>query len=289
MEETNNFELVNLGKADDIKKDIYKSSTLHPDTLFTFMDKVDYLIEIIENKSIPARYCDEDISYLGIDTIKKVAIPMRCFCDIKLHELEEHVEFYGKCGIAFSKKWGMKNGIQPIHYINPKSNLKLDFSEVFNSAITYADEESTELQKKLTDFILHELMYYKSDSGLIERRHGKDSPKKPGEVNFVEKCFTDECEWRFIADVKSIGYEPIILGEEASNKDYRDTLSASLKAYPDIALQFDYLEIKYLIVEDNADCEKLLNAINKTDDLNSVEKSKLVSKIIIWNESKGDF
>lgn len=289
MEERKELEQLDVGKAEKVEADTHTPSTLHPDTLFNFMDKVEYLVEILENKSIPARYCDEDISYLGIDAIKKVAIPMRCFCDIKLHELEEHVEFYGKCGIAFSKKWGMKNGIQPLHYINPNSKLKMDFSEAFNSAIVQVDEETTDLQNQLTDFMLHELMYYKPDSGLIEKRYSKDSPEKQGGVKYVEKCFTDECEWRFIAEVKSIGYEPIIFGEEASNKDYRNTLSASLKIHPDIALQFDYSEIKYLIVEDNSDYERLLEAILNLDDLDNVEKNKLISKVIIWNESKGDF
>lgn len=288
MEEIKELQQLDLGKPEKVETDAHTPSTLHPDTLFNFMNKVEYLIEILENKSIPARYCEEDISYLEIDAIKKVAIPMRCFCDIKLHELEEHVEFYGKCGIAFSKKWGMKNGIQPLHYINPKSNLKLDFSEVFNSAITHVDKEATDLQNQLTDFILHELMYYKPDSGLIEKRYGKDSLENQEEVN-VEKCFTDECEWRYIADVKLLGYEPIILGEEASNADYRNMLSASLKSYPEVALQFDYTEIKYLIVEDKSDYEKLLESILKLSKLNSTERNKLISKIIIWNESKGDF
>ena len=271
---------LSLGKVDKLETIEHTPSSLHPDTLFNFMDKVDYLIEIIENKSIPARYCDEDISYLGVETIKKVAIPMRCFCDIKLHDLQEHIDFYGTCGIALQKKWGMDNGVQPLHYINPQSYLRRDFSEVFNSAIDHVNEESTELQNQLTDFILHELMYYKPDSGEAENR-------RTGKIE--QKCFTDECEWRFIADVKSIDYEPIILGEEASNADYRNMLSASLKTHPEIALQFDYTEIKYLIVEDNADYERLLVSIQKLEGLSEMEKNKLISKIIIWNESKGDF
>ena len=93
------------------------SSTLQPDTLFHFMERVEWLIEIIKNKHMPARYCQEDIRYLSINGIERIAVPMRCFCDIRLHDLPAHIEYYGACGIAFPKQWGMKKGIQPIHYI----------------------------------------------------------------------------------------------------------------------------------------------------------------------------
>lgn len=39
---------------------------------------------------ISPRYCSEDIEYLKIDGIKKMAYPMRCFCDISLPTLDEY-------------------------------------------------------------------------------------------------------------------------------------------------------------------------------------------------------
>ncbi|MBS5697337.1 MAG: hypothetical protein KHW82_14505 [Lachnospiraceae bacterium] len=59
---------------------------------------------------------------------------MICFCDITVNRLEEHMNLYGKYGIAFSKSWGIEKGIQPLQYVNRNSILCQDFSEAFNSS-----------------------------------------------------------------------------------------------------------------------------------------------------------
>ena len=83
------------------------------DTLFHFIEKIEYLIPILERDALIPRYCVETIEYLKIP-YKNIAYPMLCFCDINLHKIHEHVEFYGGYGIAFSKQWGIAKGIQPV-------------------------------------------------------------------------------------------------------------------------------------------------------------------------------
>lgn len=100
-------------------------------TLFRFFTKKEYLFNVIKNSALNPRYYVENVEYLNIER-KKVAYPMICFCDINLHKISGHIDFYGKYGIAFSKEWGKMKGIQPIQYINPNSILSKDFSEVFN-------------------------------------------------------------------------------------------------------------------------------------------------------------
>ena len=95
----------------------YISSAIQADTLFTFTTKVKDLCDYIKWGYIPARYCVEDVSYLKLD-FEKIGMPMKCFCDIRLHELKFHLDCYGYYGIAFSKEWGMRNKLQPVHYIN---------------------------------------------------------------------------------------------------------------------------------------------------------------------------
>ena len=123
------------------------------------MEKVEWLIDIIEQKRIPARYCNEDVKYLKIQTIKYLSIPMRCFCDIKLHQLNDHIDYYGACGIAFSKEWGMKNYIQPIHYLNPDSRLTKESSMVLSDVINKTYKRETVLQKELKLNISKTLMF----------------------------------------------------------------------------------------------------------------------------------
>ena len=101
---------------------------------------------MLKNKMISPRYCSEDIEYLKIDGIKKIAYPMRCFCDINLQKLDYHMSWYGNYGIAFEKSWGMQNDIQPVHYLNENSTLRKDISDTFQRILKEGDKEETETQ-----------------------------------------------------------------------------------------------------------------------------------------------
>lgn len=59
----------------------------------------------------------------------------------------------------------MKNGIQPIQYINPESNLRKDFSVVFNQILDDDSSGTDSLGDMMKSFMLHELMYYKPYEG----------------------------------------------------------------------------------------------------------------------------
>lgn len=85
-------------------------STMQADTLFTFTDKLEYITNYLRSSAIFPRYCMENIEYLNIANMRRIAIPMKCFCDITLHRLCTHLEWYGYYGLAFFKEWGMKRG-----------------------------------------------------------------------------------------------------------------------------------------------------------------------------------
>lgn len=254
-------------------------SSIRPDTLFSFMSKVKYLKEYITLKCIPARYCEERISYLKVSDLQTAYIPMKCFCDIKMHDLAEHMEFYGYYGIAFSKSWGIEKGLQPIQYMNINSPLAKDLSTTFNHSISDDTPNETGLQQELKNYMLHQLMYIKPESG---------STRKKGQKDIISKCFADECEWRFIPDLSELKYDPFIIFDENSDESYIKNLNDSLKVYSKFALQFEYEDIKYLIVKNDDDFKQLVDTIMVLNIENFV-KAKLISKIIIWEDSKGDF
>ena len=129
-------QFVSLGKAKRTreKRNKHIPSKIQADTLFTFMTDYEYLLSVLRSQLISPRYCEEDIKYLKIKGIKRSAYPMKCFCDINMHRLEEHLSWYGYYGVAFTKEWGMRNGIQPIQYINPNSALCKDFSQAFSAS-----------------------------------------------------------------------------------------------------------------------------------------------------------
>jgi hypothetical protein len=66
-----------------------------------------------------------------------------CFCDILPEQSDYHRSVYGNYGIAFTKRWGIQNGITPIRYIHEQStgakkeyyNVKNDLREARKALI----------------------------------------------------------------------------------------------------------------------------------------------------------
>lgn len=254
-------------------------STIQADTLFTFTTELGYLITMIKSGMLSPRYCDEDIRYLKIPQLKKIAYPMKCFCDINMHKLDIHLEWYGYYGLAFSKEWGMNKGIQPIQYINPGSNLCKDFATAFSAALKVDSKKETVSQSRMKNFLLHEMMYYKPYAGKIKNRNtGK----------MKRKCFTDECEWRFIPDVTVEGFEQVYYDEKIFNAGVLNDISNSMSGIANVSLKYDYSDLKYVIVKTFTDFEVLVKEIISLE-LDKSIKHQLISKIIVWEISKGDF
>ncbi len=277
----NHQECFNLGKAKvlDSPNSVHISSKIQADTLFTFMTHLEFLITSVKQSMLSPRYCEEDVSYLNINEIKKLAFPMKCFCDINMHKLDEHLDWYGFYGLAFPKEWGMKNRIQPVQYINPDSYLCEDFFEAFSAALKVKSLEGDSAQSKMKNFLLHEIFYYKPYSGKIENRNTKQ---------IEEKCFTDECEWRFVPNVTSKDYYQVIYNDNVLNSGTLIDLSNSMLGIPEISLKFNYSDLKYIIVKSVADFEKLTKEIINLN-LDQIVEHELISKIIIWDKSRGDF
>lgn len=255
-------------------------SSVQADTLFTFTTDLDFLLPCIEKAMLSPRYCIEDIKYLKLTNLKKIAYPMKCFCDINLHRIAEHLAWYGYYGLAFSKEWGMKKKIQPIQYINPDSDLRKDFSSAFKTALKADVATESNTQRLLKDYLLHEMMYYKPYSGIIKNRNTEKRSRK---------CFTDECEWRYIPDVSVAGFEQVLFDEDILNAGNITTdLSNAMFGIPEISLEFNYEDIKYIIIKDSADFNILTKAILALD-IADETKHELISKTIVWDNSKGDF
>lgn len=276
-----NVKQVTLEKATATKATPRKHvpSTVQADTLFTFTSHVDYLIATIKIGMISPRYCAEDLTYLKIKGFKKMAFPMKCFCDINMHKLEDHLSWYGYYGLAFSKEWGMQRKIQPIQYINPDSELCKDFSAAFSAALKADPAKQSKAQCMMKNYLLHQLMYYKPYSGMFENRNTKKR---------IRKCFTDECEWRFIPNVSVAGFQPVYYDQTIINAGGLVDMSNAMSGIPEISLKFDYADVKYIIVREHSDFAKLCTAISELG-LDTNAEHTLISKIIVWENSRGDF
>ena len=123
------------------------------------------------------------------------------------------------------------------------------------------------------------MMYYKPYEGKMKNRN-------TGKIE--NKCFTDECEWRFIPDVTVAGFEQAYYDETIFNAGVLNDISNSMAGISEISLGFDYSDIKYIIVKTKEDFEKLTSEIVSLK-LEEMIEHQLISKIIVWDISRGDF
>lgn len=252
-----------------IRDDNYTPPIQSADTLFHFVSKLEYISQIIERFAFVPRYCVEDIDYLNIN-LKQSAYPMICFCDINLHRLHDHIHFYGGdgYGIAFEKRWGIKQAIQPVQYINPNSPLANDFKIAFNESI------ASDLNQPAQDYLLTQMLFLKPIQGTMVRNKSS-----------VFKNFTDECEWRFIPDLRESEFPQVILEQDLFSSQ---TWNKAMESREDYWLKFQPDDVKYIILKSRDEIEDIIKILDdKKLDTKSI--NRLISKILIWEEMERDF
>jgi hypothetical protein len=101
------------------------------------------------------------------------------------------------------------------------------------------------------------------------------------------KNYMDESEWRYVFDMEKecSDCKQIYPSDEESTIL---NLNLSLQQKDSSSLTFKYSDIKYIILKDKEDFLKIIETINNIS-INKTEKNLLISKIIIWNDSKEDF
>lgn len=284
-------------------------------TLFHFMKERQFLTDILDRKALVPRYCNEDIPYLNIEIagkkINKISILQKCFCDMPFHKLSEknkisvvddeitesekehiensssHTDFYGEYAVAFSKRWGEENGLQPVVYVNSKSDYTETFKDYINDSLC-----SEELGDVVFYYILSRLAYIKPLRGGMERY--LESGKKVK----VMKNFHDEKEWRYVPSQSVLSENNIqnIIVSEAIIEE-KDNISNELqnREYQNIWLKFEYADIKYIIVPNPAERIELINYINSLPNSKfgdkdvEIQKGILISRILVLSEIKGDW
>lgn len=281
--------------------------------VINFMSKLEYLKELLLKKAIIPRYCKENIDYLEIindgERIKEIAVLQKCFCDIPFHKITEtfkiepigknfdklddfekyrflreknsHPDFYGNYAIAFSKDWAERKCLQPIQYVNEKSDYVKDLKRTINFVLNEND---------LPDICVYDIMrricYIKPVRGLMYRQFKKLKI-------YIKKNFHDECEWRYVPSNEALSE----CHKEAfhTNTEYIDTINMSLKneRYEKLWLKFTYDDIRYLIVANSNDRIDLIEYIVGLPDScfsgnAMLQRYILISKIMVLDEIRKD-
>lgn len=260
----------------------YINSKQSANVLFKFMKEFKYLKDILIKKAILPRYYEETIDYLDIKSLDKIVFPMICFCDINLSKLEDHVHYYGKFGIGFNKSWAIKNGVQPIHYINKNSYIKNDISSIFSKALD--DLSNNRLNNELSsneymNYILSHLLFMKPVIGKMRR-----------EGDYDTKNFTDEKEWRFIPKIEEKhGIDLIIPIAYIENEKAYNAYSDGITQIEELWLKFEINDIEYLMVENEKYRKQLIEFIMEIENIDEMNKYILISKIVVYDIMNKDW
>lgn len=179
----------------------------------------------------------------------------------------------------FQKSGVCEKKIKSIQYLNPESELRKDISDAFTAALKDKTDNQTQTQKKLQNYILYQIMCCNPYSRkFLNGRTNKQS----------KKCYADECEWRFVSDVSAAGYPPVIFDKDILNSGNTTLMSNAMDGLTQISLTFDYSDVKYTIVNNESDLQKNTEEIEKFK-VSETEKHSLISKVIVWENSKEDF
>lgn len=278
------LDFLDIGRQDrsTIGRRKHVPSTVQPDTLLHFVSKFEYLRSTLKRREIMPRYCKENFRYLNLGAVKDLAFPMSCFCDIGLQKLESHMECYGGFGVAFPKAWCIEQGFQPVHYLNDKAPLAVDVRRAFKASQRTLGRSALGEEEILANYLLHQLMYFKPYQGMMEyrvdgRRH--------------RKCFTDECEWRYIPDLSEEEL-PMVIVDDWKINNYLHDFSKALSSYPNASIKFNYDDLKYVMIDNASTFADLLSEIDKwrqDGEISESDANRLLSKVLVWDEIRGDF
>lgn len=240
-------------------------------TLFHFTKTKENLFAILKNEFKPT-FCLEKIHYGR--SVWKYAIPMVCFCDIRLSQIKVHIETYGVYGIGMSKEWAERKGLNPVIYLNRNSHLSNNLSAI---KLSLSEVLRTPDNEKVGTYLgfLYVLRYLKNYKG----KFLKD------EVRNADVIYYNEREWRYVPTTHVISSADVLSENDYLNKDTREYFSSLLPA-----LSFEPNDIKYIIVDRESEIEETINTIRKI-------KSKypppvvdiLTSRIVTSEQIKNDF
>lgn len=206
-------------------------------SIIHYTDNFDALKNILSD-GFKIKYCLEKLK-VG-DLTSNAAHPMISFCDIPLSGSQQHFDSYGKYGIGLTKEWAVKNGVNPVIYIDENSL----FAKSIHSLLKERRNSQSNLNDEQKKEILKIKSYAKNYSGKLECKKKKRNNYK----------FYDEREWRLIPNEKTLDGK-LFLVNALSFKHNKEYYNEKIK---DIRIKFTLDDISYIIVEKTQDIPNLI-------------------------------
>lgn len=230
-------------------------------------------LTLILKEGFKIKYCVETLHLSSTLGSSKAAHPMISFCDIPLTNSKQHYDVYGKYGIGLTKEWAMKNGVNPVLYIDKNSLFAASLYEL----IKERRKKESNLTPKQKEEILKIKSYAKNYSGLLKRKT----------VNNPNYKFYDEREWRLVPK-----------REEMNNASFSIILTEFLKdqekynnKIADCRFKFKVNDISYIILEFTSEIPDMVGFLrtNLSDRCTANELDILFCKIRSTEQITADY
>ena len=271
-------------------------NNISANTLFHFTNSLQSIINILTNNFTP-RYCMEKYDFLSNDESSlEFAVPMTCFCDIPLSQINNHVEYYGGYAIGLSKEWGIDKRINPVMYSQPQAFATLiykEFMENLDKAEKVLDSivNDVKVSKKTSSKVSEALISVK-EAGALHfyftnyMKSYKGLPWKNDSFSGELVNFYNECEWRYVPnpyELSDNGILSYLSKEQFLDITYKNAMNKKLGEV--IRLAFTPNDIKYIVVNSE---NEILNMCDQIDiiqgDKYSQNDLKLLKTRIISKE-----
>lgn len=250
--------------------------SLHPSILFHFTSKKG-LFGILED-DFRLSCARERVEADGQSV--ELGVPMISFCDLRLSELKDHMEKYGRYGIGLSKDWANRRGLNPVFYVNRHSKFTRDFIAAVQGVYRLLDgitdlDELTRAQSAYMD-VLNAYRFMKNYEADLAR---------PGHQPLTDYRFADEREWRYVPARSEL--EPGFLPPSLISTSIGKTIAnGAIQLH---RLRFDPDDIRYLVVptdEERLDLIEHLGNVKARYDVDT--RSRLASRILTAEQIHND-
>jgi hypothetical protein len=210
---------------------------------------------------------------------KVFGVPMVSFCDLRLSQLEPHMKKYGFFGIGLSKQWAVRMGLNPVAYVSKQSEFTNYLISGIQSVYKYIenskDWETLPPLSQAYMEIINVQRYIKNYRGMLYRRG----------VNLGEYTFADEREWRYVLPLYTEKFFPFVPPDVINDSEKKEAMNAMANQHK---LSFTANEVKYLIVEKEADVAALRAYVSKLRNYRVEERDHLIARIITAEQVLAD-
>lgn len=250
---------------------------LYPDILFHFTGTKG-LRGILKEEGFRPSYAKETI--VGIGKVRKFAVPIVSFCDLRLSELPLHMKKYGSFGIGLTKEWAQANGLNPVSYANQSSeftnSLLAGIEEYFIQIQSISDWSNAMSASNSYMNILNVERYIKNYEGDLIR----DSR------NLGRYRFADEREWRYVLPLLTKNILPFIAEETIIKPGSKSFFNAQIAHFH---LKYSASDVKYIIVPSEKNISPLRKFITGlAGGYSSTDKEHLLPRILTAEQIRSD-